>query len=526
MDDKSSETLTTYSIMDKLPQPILDKIIELIAEDAYDPKFLPAHKMAVAPYAIVSSRFREAVERITFHGLILCTTDIPEASSILARYSRWMYLKGIRFNIALWPYDGAALAQLETTKEKKSNSYLFSANIEVIFKFFQQWPGNGTLVPSEPAPIALYMAIHSATDVELKIYSDVLTYYGPDAVGTDIEIWRYHRSLLRLDDRPLPSLEHVPISELHFPTEFYRRNIDPSSLSRIASFMNSTLKTISWAFNDVEKKDLSVRRAYRQQYIAPRDHDFQPPVLYGSKEEDGVSCAIRKLCQRTKVVRATGLLGSTELFWPKKISDSTPEPHFEALEQLKITFHPLTPRGKWMFGRDWREEDGNFTYIDLCPEPDEIRGPEDNQWNLYRHAPKQRFMDKFYEALGKAVARMPKVRVIVIRSTNYLVSRQGEERTLHRFVFKVYEDRKARASWLSNPEYKPSDSVVKVWKKSAYELALDLTVEASSTPNPDNHAEDMEIDEPGWQYEDADAVEYEMGQAGGNNHNMAGFPMS
>ncbi|KAI1088779.1 hypothetical protein F5B19DRAFT_496022 [Rostrohypoxylon terebratum] len=500
--------------MDKLPQPILEKIIFLVSQNSHDPQFQDLHKKAVARYAVVSSKFRQAVERITFRSINLEIDDLPKAPFILSRYSRWSHIQTLRFNIALRPYYGEPVSRLETPEEQEHNSGVFSIGIARIFIFLSQWPVRDTSASRMPAPVGVFIQSHSATDIELEDYSTMLMKYGPSFARNDVQIWRYHRSLLHLGNVILPSIEHVPISQIAFTTLFFRRNIDPRALGRITALINSkTLKAVAWAFGDTEKKDISLRLARRQnladainglpsleqfnlgvEYSSPFDHSCRPPVLYQAEEEDPVSSAIRKVFQKTTIVHVTGVLASPELFWPKFPSEPTTGPQFESLEELGLTFHPVTPHGEWVFDRDWvAGPRRNGTYIDLCPQPDEIRGQEDDKWDMWRHAPMQGPMDEIYAALGKAVEGMPKIRYIMIQATNYMAVKPGRERTQHQFVFEVSEGRKATASWFSNPEYEPSDSVIKIWKMSAYELALDLEIIIASEPTPDPEAREDEM---------------------------------
>ncbi|KAI1205127.1 uncharacterized protein F4807DRAFT_464947 [Annulohypoxylon truncatum] len=508
--------------MDRLPQTILEKIIIFIADDA-DPMSRNAYKRAVAPYATVSSKFRLAVERITFSNLLLTIDNVPTASVILGQFSRWLYVRTVLFNIALPRYEGEAATRLESPEEKTENSLTFTTNITTLFQLLSEYPVHGASACGSLASFSLHIHVFSVTDKSLKGYSDQIFEQGTLNTDVGVEIWRYHRSLLHLDDSIiLPSLQHVPIDKIEFPTIFYRRHIDSNSLARMISIMNlKRLKSVWWAFGDLEKRDLLLRRAQRQafadaidslpnldyfelinEYFTPHNHDYQPPILYHPRKEvDPVSCAIRRLCQRTKKLIIFGVLGSTELFWPKIRPNYAPEPYWESLEELRLTFHPLTPDGKWLFKRDEDETPQEIRYIDLCPEPDEIRGEEDDSWNLWRYAPSQDRMNEFYRVLGRALVNMPKLRYMILQSINYLSSPPGEERTQHQFIFEVYEDRKAKALWYSKPEYEPSDLVKKIWIKSAYELALDLEIFVISIPT-----------------EEEDDGDYENGDSSGDGH--------
>ncbi|KAI1452550.1 hypothetical protein F4805DRAFT_472298 [Annulohypoxylon moriforme] len=488
--------------MDRLPQDLLDRIMGLVAGDGHETPNM-GHKKAVSRYATVSSRFQQAVERITFRTLNLDVLGLESAPDILRRCSRWLHVRSITFGATLPPYS-FGISYLETPEEMERNSEAFTGDIQEFFQLLSEWPAQDLPADYQPAPIKLLILTYSTTDKIISDYGTLLDRYGSFAVANiqPVQIWRYHRSSLTFNDSiALPSLQHVPISGIEFrPLYCYPRKIDASSLSRITSAMNpEMLKSIWWPFGDVEKRDLSLRRARRQdlanainslsglddfelecEYRPPLNHDYEPPVLYHPETEvDPVSGALRSLCQRTEVVDLRGVLGSTELFWPK--AGST-EPHFESIKWLSILYHPCTPNGQWLFERD-DHAPNSITYQDLVPQPDEIRGDEDNSIKEYRFAPMKDWMDEFYGAAGRAVAHMPNLHYMLLQPISFLDRVRRRLATEHLFIFVVHENRKAEAFWHSSPEYTPSDEVMKIWQNAAHELALDLEIIVQSIPS-------------------------------------------
>ncbi|KAI2473170.1 hypothetical protein F4781DRAFT_427581 [Annulohypoxylon bovei var. microspora] len=493
--------------MDRLPQTLLEDIISIVADDASTIS-RSARKKAVAPYAIVSFNFRRAVERITFGSLEINLSDVIKASIILNRHARWLYVKNIILNVLLPRYEGEPTIRLENPREMERNSNVFTQNILALFDLLSQWPGKDLSAPNRPALISLAVHVSSRTDTYLKAYGDILFHEERSATANDAQVWRYHRSVLQLDDSvTLPSLQHVPISKLTFPTISYRRQISAISLARITSVLNlNNVKFLSWQFGDVEKKDMDLRIARRQElanaidalpklewfelnieYYPPHNHDFDPPSLY---ETDPVSCALRRLGKRTKSLCIYGALASTELFWPIHGSNPTPEPDWGSLERLSLSFHPITPNGKWWFKNDEDSKIRDIELIVTSPEPDEIRAEEDDEWNLWRHAPIQRCMDEFYMAVGRAVAKMPKLVFMHLESAAHLIEPANRKFHIHHFVFDVWQNRRAIAFWYSMPGYEPSDAVMKVWERSAYERALELHILVKSEPVPDEEDDD------------------------------------
>ncbi|KAI0885858.1 uncharacterized protein GGS22DRAFT_188146 [Annulohypoxylon maeteangense] len=497
--------------MDKLPLNLLGRIIKDAAIDRLTTR--GEIKKCIAPYASVSNRFRQVVERTTFREIAFVREDIAAISFILNRYERWLCVRTVKFVVLLPQYEDR-LDQLETPQETAKNSQIYALHIALLVDLLSQYPACNALAYSRAASIKLNIHVYSPTDWYVREYSDDIYDRGFEAMNDHrfTQVWRHHRSVMRhVGYLPLQSLQHVPIEKIGFPGHPVIRHKDANFLTEMISVMNlGRLNSIQWGFGDVDKNDVPRRCARRRDladaidslpelsefnltysYVAPYNHDYQPPILCHPNESDAVSCSIRRLSQRTKNVTITGILASTEIFWPKAgLRDGLePKPSWESLERLNILFHPITPEGNWLFERDYDIPIFDIPYVDLRPLPVEIRAEEDAEWNQWRYAPIQRRMDDLYQAVGRAVANMPKLRCMHLEFIHHLepLTTRAAEPVEHLFTFEVFEDRKAKALWYSKPQYEPSDIVKKVWMNSAYELCVDLQIQVISKSTYDDY---------------------------------------
>ncbi|KAI0836669.1 hypothetical protein F5Y06DRAFT_298355 [Hypoxylon sp. FL0890] len=486
--------------MDSLPQTIVNKIVDIVTYEY--------NRNERLSLVTVSKKFQHAIEQKTFKWLHLNLVRVRHASGILSRSDRWSHVREVIFEIILPNYSEEACTRYENDAEKAENSRVFTQNIIEMFNLLSQCP-----VACATKPLTLQLSIFSETDT-IRLghtrsrgrVTQKATFTGP--VPGDIRGWRYRRSKLQLDQ----SVRLAPIKHLRISSFLLRkciglskhhRHVDAESVMRITSaIMQPHLKSFDCIFGDTEKIDLSRRIAHREdiakvidslprldyfellyEYLPPLNHDFKPPVLHNpDTQSDSVSCAIRKLTQRTKEINIYGILGSTELFWPKDYQPGAPKPYWQSLEYLKISYHPITPCGKWLFERDhsWRARVMNKQLF-VRPEPREGRANEDYHAYQWRHTAIQKDMDEFYIAVGLAMANMPKLSTLELNAIN-LPAWRWDEKPLHAFSFKVCSNTEAVATWHSSPIFQPGPEVLHVWNQSAFKRGLELTIQILGRP--------------------------------------------
>lgn len=250
-----------------------------------------------------------------------------------------------------------------------------------------------------------------------------------------------------------------------------------------------------------------------------------------NSRSDPVSCALRRVTQRSKVVRFGGVLGSTELFWPIDRSPESEAPQWELLESLTIDYHIATPDGRWMFNadEDMPQIHGSH-HILLEHEPKAERAEEDAEPYQWRHKAIPKIMDTFYLRAAQAMGNMPKLQAMKLVAMNLPSSdhTKGGENFTHKFSFIVGENRKASALWETSRSYLPSRQVRRAWEKSAYERNLEVECRVrcyptaseddydyhSDTDNDDYDDDDADYDDDDYDDDDYDDDDYEEEEEG------------
>nr|AUM60062.1 hypothetical protein [Hypoxylon pulicicidum] len=532
--------------MDKLPQEIVDIIVFFANSNEQGNQYHmhgPDAKHLARQLVTVSKKFQRAIECDTFKVLHLDLDRARDARDILSRFSRWSHLRLLEFTAILPDYDEVACTRYENAAEKAENSRVFTENITELFHLLSQCP-----VACASRPVVLRVEIYSKTDricVSHSLQGRVTqkeTHAKP--VSGDIRRWRWKRSKLQLDKSVrLASIKHlnIPVFQMQRRPLLFR-HVAADSIMRLISAMPPSLKFTVNRFSDTEKNDLAHRIAHREdianaidslpklispyfhvEYLPPLDHNFQPPVLHNhDTQSDSVSCAIRRITQRCKRVFVTGVLGSTELFWPNV--NSAPDPYWHSLEFLDIWYHPITPGGKWLFGLDPFLHFGSarMQARDLYsrPEPVEGRADEDQQACQFRYTAIQQLMDEFYVAAARAAANMPKLKRLALVVTHQ-PSWRIDGAPLHHFEFRASKDNHASITWTSSPVFTPSQAVIDAWMRVSCIRGLSMRVRLTGRPfndrgntryvdptddDPDSVHEEEEDDE---EYDEGDSEEDE-----------------
>ncbi|KAI0097782.1 hypothetical protein F4776DRAFT_669394 [Hypoxylon sp. NC0597] len=486
--------------MDSLPQTIVNDIIDLATVGLYRGFRIRGpepHKRRLASLATVSKKFQCAIERNTFKTIILTLDRIRDASDILSRFSRWSRVSTLGLIVLLPKYDEAACTRSENAAEQAENSRVFTQNITELFHLLSQRPSERFSVP-----MGVSFVVFSPTDTlhnylipgRRRAWQNIPGHIGPG---------RYASSILQLDQSvSLASIEHSKLVTFSMTSQLaFNRGISPDTIRRLTlAVMQPNLGVIALRFKDM-KSDLSRRIADREDiarainsfpslntiqvhfiYSGHLDQRVQPPVLLNQdSQSDPVSCALRRLSQRTKHIVITSALGSTELFWPKDHLPETTEPHWQWLETLKLVYRPMTPDGRWLFERDnsWSPREVRTEVEAFRPMVGSL--PVMYRLHRFRHTPIQELMDEFYIAAGRAVANMPKLTRLVLTVSERPAIRPEWE-SPHAFCFQVFEGRYAVACWRGSPRYTPSTAVLKVWRRAAYERGVRVQFRAENFP--------------------------------------------
>lgn len=219
------------------------------------------------------------------------------------------------------------------------------------------------------------------------------------------------------------------------------------------------------------------------EYFPPGNQiNFPPTMLMLDETEDRFTKAIRQASQNLEILQLQGVLGSPQLFWPKHPRSEQNLPFWPFLRELNVKYHIVTPDGKWLFEEDVtpnpRQTSWGYQY-----HHDDSKIPSE-EWppNQFRYSPTQHLLDELYLAVAYAVARMPKLHVLSLSSTNF---EDGElySTSIHNFLFKLKE-RTATATWCGFPKFIPSDKVVEAWKKAAYERDINLVFQFKEETRP------------------------------------------
>ncbi|OTA53973.1 hypothetical protein K449DRAFT_426464 [Hypoxylon sp. EC38] len=500
--------------MDSLPQSIVNDILDFATDGLYSEFNLPAphHRSQLASLATVSRKFQYAIERNTFKTLFLDLDRIRSASTTLSQFSRWKHLRDIVFFVMLPEYDEAACTRYENEAEQVENSRLLTQNIVELFHLLSQRPAQYI-----PATLSLKLDILSRSDIFVRystpdqgLVSRRFTHAGP--VPGDMGSCRHMWSKILLDESvSLASIKHLQLLAFSLAQDgICRQVVHTDTIRRLTSaIMQSKPNGLALTFHDAEY-ELSRRIANRENvahiidsfpklnkvvikfYFLPHlNHNIRPPVLLDQdSQSDPVSCALRRLSQRSTSISITGTLCSTELFWPKDHLPGAPSPRWESLETLDLLYRPMTPGGKWLFERDdsWtprviREPVRFF-------DPVERRPRENRRLYQWRYSPIQQIMDEFYIAVGQAVANMPKLmKLSLVRIDDPEWRLDGS--CLHAFSFQVFEDKRALAYWAGSPGYSPSEAVLKAWTRAAYERGVILMFQVENHPIRDRDGSEM-----------------------------------
>lgn len=133
----------------------------------------------------------------------------------------------------------------------------------------------------------------------------------------------------------------------------------------------------------------------------------------------------------------------------------------------------MTPSGKWLFtDRPDRDENDDFESADSDPDgdfPEYVRTPlEDRSGKYFREVGVSDLFNDLYMAVGQAALQMPRLELMKMETQT------GPGHNWFRYTSKG----EIKATWSDFHGFQPSDEVLDLWKKVAFEhTGGDLIVE-------------------------------------------------
>ncbi|RWA09940.1 hypothetical protein EKO27_g5170 [Xylaria grammica] len=461
----------------KLPVEVLEDIICLA--------MLPGTSGTAGKMASVNSLWQNIVESKNFQQLRLGVEDIPAAMEILRnRPERFCLVRLIVFSVVLPVYSAADCRNLESPQDRFNNDIVFSKSMNVLLTHLSQWPSTGRT-------LELQLSAFSPTDARCLMGNRWVRYwYG--VVPGDILHNRTYGAALELygkTDKLIPAVtkltlrddceRYIAVSgfECLFRAFTGLRDMDlrhwdlykhsPDSVRR------SNRRRMAKALEQMPDSVGSMR--FNVVYYPPADQSFQGQrTCEGDDESDPLTVAYRNATQRMTVVDVHGMLGTPELFWPKKVTAVNPAPFWPNLKYIELHYHILEPTGEWLFERDRHagaRHQADLPFFDL---PADLTPEEDVRPMQNRYTANQDKMDDFYYAVAKAVANMPKLEHLRAQAITYWT---GNIAPFHVFKFTI-DGRMGSATWSGMPPFEPSVDVLKAWRKMAYERGLFLSLES------------------------------------------------
>jgi hypothetical protein len=437
--------------MNKLPQELIYRIVRFTErypdQDKCDPNIGPCYKIAKPPsqfprLAGLNRRWKEAVEKITFHHLTIKSHELDTFHSIVVS-DRRKYLAKISFTVLLPEYSHEARARVESQDEQRLNDEAFTKGIYDLFVILKGWEDDG---------------VHSALHLNFNAAASPTDYRkdGPKweelmyeiAIGRhkDILSRRWEESRLQiLKPSTLPvlfNIQHLKIDgngtrrfaprvapdlaislpnlknvDWEFPycgADFSNKSlcsIDDDSFESDSDSEHDNNKAISPQVGSIYR--MAFADALRKVRFQPRSSalvDFYtefpmeqrrtcPSIVPSGFTYDPFSATLRTFSQNLTALKLRAHLDST-LFWPSPAEqgESAVIPNWPYLKTLDVTFDMVTPSGNWYFrGSQPSHPDDNF------------------YWN-YRLHPDRDTFDPFLAACAKAINKMPVLEYFILTS--------------------------------------------------------------------------------------------------------------
>lgn len=409
--------------MDNLPQELINRMVyyleryegqsqlPVLQQQSREPSKFP-------PYATLSTPWKEAVERITFHSLRIKTDELGHFKAIVTG-DRCKYLTNLSYTILLPEYSEEACSRVESDVEKRLNDESFSRGIYSLFCILKAWENDG--VQTALRLELPYRNAFSPTDLRLDNKSQLKLEIAMRKRGKDIFERRFERSFLRLlQPGLLPKLRNLQYLNIRGNSP---RKLAPSiGPDLAASLLN--LKDISWEFGDCDNQPASVRSDNRVAFAEalkptrlrqrptaeiifyheiPFDERFTGPSLIPSGfSYDPFSAGLRSFSQHLTALTLSAHLDST-LFWPSDNETKAVAPIWPFLQTFDVTFNMVAPSGQWYFtGPRPADHEGDDPAEGIIGD-----SSSDSNYTNYREHSDPLTINPLLAALAKAVQKMP-----------------------------------------------------------------------------------------------------------------------
>jgi hypothetical protein len=185
---------------------------------------------------------------------------------------------------------------------------------------------------------------------------------------------------------------------------------------------------------------------------------------------DALTVSFRNASQKMTIVDVHGMLWTPELFWPKQVSTTSPEPSWPNLKYMELYYHIIGPNGKWVFEEDAHSEPRIQAELPTYDLPANDTAAEDFRPMQNRYTAKQDKMNMFYTTVCKAVSKMPKLEHLRLQALTYW---KGRTAPFHVFEYNI-TGRVAHATWYGIPPFKPNVDVLNAWKMLAYDNNISI----------------------------------------------------
>lgn len=392
--------------MDTLPQELINKIVlylERYPGQAQAPILEQhGHHSELPPYATISSRWREAVEFVTFHRLFIKSHGKSHELSQLEAMvtgNRAKYLKKLSFEIILPEYSEESCGNIESTEEQQCNNEAFTQAIADLFSLVRKWEDVGLVHGLRLQLLGAYSPtdLRDRNQIELEI--------AQRKRGIDIFGKRWVNSYLHLS-RPerIPTLSSIVY--LHVMGHVSRK-LAPVVGPGLAAVLPN-LRSFYWEFGEVDDKSINVesRACFARMLVQSKldkcsaveitfhqdpsaDHRVaEPSRIPIGAFYDPFSASLRSFSQNLTSLVLDGFVDST-LFWPSSLETNS-MPSWPTLRKLTVFFNMAAPSGEWYF-------DGT---------PGEIV-EQSGEIVQFRDREDAKTLDPFVTAFAKAVQNMP-----------------------------------------------------------------------------------------------------------------------
>ena len=490
--------------MTRLPAEIIANIISCLAGEGnrYDGshRFVVINKdsdcLALAPYAAVSRGWQQSIEAVTFAHLVLTPARLasPLAAQALTPDRVCSFVRTIRFDVVLPPYDEQARARREDEADRAINNGVFTNATRRLFALLADSQGGGQQQQQPKICLSITTnCISDTEDMETRLYQWRVL----GRLDADIYEARYESSYLDLrlaagtqsiqdEAEALPQLHCINqfrVFATGGPGRLHPawRPFAPRAVCLIASRMPG-LERIQWDLSDNEKRDVALRKSLRADFAnalqtlpsslqhfeleysrdIPLDHSFQTPSLDETdRHNDKLSLALFKLSQRLASFSLMADVGP-EALWPGEcIQDD--DPFWPRMRSYFINPGAITPSGQWRFLRSDSNDsnDSDDEQDMLSNDTDPFAAPGDEMEEHFRNNPDPKAVHALLLATARAVRRMP-----VLRDMRFELEQIGEGQ-----VEVEYSAKKAKLIVDSHPLFHPDEEVVRLFREAAEEHA-------------------------------------------------------